>query len=73
MGRQLLQRYRYLLINRRENTRMDPSKMSHEELMEAFMDKIAYVDEGDIVDDDDYETQVEFSDEEMRAFLKGKL
>ena len=27
---------------------MDPSKMSHEELMEAFMDKIAYVDEGDI-------------------------
>ena len=52
---------------------MDPSKMSHEELMEAFMDKIAYVDEGDTVDDDDYETQVEFSDEEMRAFLKGKL
>ena len=37
---------------------MDPSKMSHEELMEAFMDKIAYVDEGDIVDDDDYETRL---------------
>ena len=52
---------------------MDPNEMSHEELMEAFMNKIAYVDEGDIVDDDDCETQLEFSDEEMRAFLKGKL
>ena len=28
---------------------MDPNEMSHEELMEAFMNKIAYVDEGDIV------------------------
>ena len=65
--------YRYLLINRRRIQEWIQSKMSHEELMEAFMDKIAYVDEGDIVDDDDYETQAEFSDEEMRAFWKGKL